>query len=413
MYVRGKVKAPHFKHSPTDENKDCEERSRSPYDWTRSNKLPSQFISPLILCVGQNNFHFEREGERLSLESVIRDQNVDGALFKIGSGRMLPPDSDVRLDKKYYLFASKKLLKIPVDVECNLVAQKNIRYKTWYVFEVKAVALTKETATFFLRYHYRLTDNPIALRIIFPIVTVEPHFIHHSAQTMFVTVTGNAHKIGFFPKTQPPRQLNGTDINLVKVDRVADKQLIIAGRAQPLKYLNLERGLPPVGIETPKVEVTDVMGDPIADGVSNVLPRDRILFVRTDFDGCVIIDKRGVLTNKIFIKADESITVDGIEFGLEIKIFQGLDCIRTIRYESAAKNFSASDEELYRRLERGGGRPIAISHTWGGLADVLKDYPKVRSWLYRRIRAGFAPEESYKIFRWWVLNKGADVVDGK
>ncbi len=402
-YAKGDIYAPHFRHSSTYENKTCEQRAQNFYgDWARSDEPPKQITSPIVICVGQNNFHFERDDERLSDRIIARELNDDGTLFKLNGGRLLPFDSDVRINQKYYLLTTKAI-NAPGDIVCKRITTKYVGGDLRTLYEIEATALTEAAAKFFLHCHYRLTENPIALRMIFPIGTIEPHFVRHDAQHVFVYVLGSARTIGFYPKKRPPIDLSRTSVKLLKVE-CASKQLIVAGRAQPLEALNLSRGFSTVESKPPTVNVTDVLNNPITDGVSSVLPKDRLIRVLADFDGYVTIERNGSIANKIVIKAGEMLTVDVIGFGAEIKIFQGLDCMRTLQYERAKKKFSASDEELYRRLARGRGRPIAIQHAWGRFVDELSDYPKVQAWLYQKIRAGHAPEESHKIFRRLMLD---------
>lgn len=403
--ANGDKRTAHFKHSSKERNKDCEERARNMkrVDWLDS-QTPPIIEPPIKICVTQQDFYFERDGVRLSTEKCIVE--MEGALFSAISGKRLPLDSDVRLNKKYYLLTSKGFKHFPGDVSVNFLVRKNINHNTWRLYEVEAAALTQEAANFFLHYHYRLTDNPIAIRVIYPLVTVEPYRVCHDAQALYVYVGGNA-KVACFPHAYYKKLSSDRNGKLIKVF-CNDKQQVtmFAGRSRPLKYLYLRRGLPTVEIKTPTVEVKDVPGNDIINGMLNHLPQDRLLMLRAEFDGYVEINREGFVENRIEIKAGEWFDVTALDYGVEIKIYAGLDCIRSIRFERAASDHASADEELYLKLERGRGRPIKISHAWGSLADRLKDYPKVRGWLRKTICAGVAPEEAYILFRRFVLNGG-------
>ena len=157
-------------------------------------------------------------------------------------------------------------------------------------------------------------------------------------------------------------------------------------------------------ISMPKVTVTDVFDREEADGVYHELPFKSILCLRAEFDGWVLINKNSVVIDKIRLKADKLLDVHGLEFGMEIKILQGFDCVRTLRYERLRQ---ITDEKLFLKLECTGGRPVRISHAWGNVVARLSAYPKVRGWLYRSIRSGVVSEGAYKLFRAFLLNEEA------
>ena len=403
-FVKGDVYCSHFRHSSGEPDKSCEDRAQyfERNDWTWAREEPT-IAHPLRICVGQNDFHFERDGKYLSTAEVIG--KLDGALFSTTSGAQLPPDSDVRLGKQYYLLTTQGLNDVPGSVEVARLMRRSVGGRRWMLYSVKAKALTLEAANFFLRYRCRLTDKPIAIRVLHPLYVLDDRIVLHDARTMFFHIEGNAPKFGVFPRAQRRVLLSAADGKLIEVDCNERQQLLAAGRMQPLRCLYLRREMPTFELAMPTVEVTDVAGDRIVDDVSHVLPRDRVLRLRAEFDGYVELERDGYVEDRIELRADEPTDVIEINFGLTIKIFVGLDCVRVIRYERS-ENDSASDEETYRRLERGLGRLILISHAWGALLDRLKDYPLVAGWLRKTIRAGHARSGSWEAFRRFVLRLG-------
>ncbi|MBQ9480492.1 MAG: hypothetical protein IJU71_13190, partial [Selenomonadaceae bacterium] len=290
-------------------------------------------------------------------------------------------------------------------VEVARLMRRSVGGRRRLLYGVKARALTLEAAKFFLRYRCRLTDKPIAIRVLHPLYMLDDRIVLHDARKCFVYVEGNAPKFGVFPQT--PRQilLSAANGKLIEVDCNERQQLLAAGRMQPLRCLYLRREMPTFELAMPTVEVTDIAGDRIVEGVLHVLPRDRVLRLHAEVGGYVELERDGYVEDRIDFRADEPIDVIGIGFGLTIKIFVGLDCVRVLRYERS-ENDSTSDEETYRRLERGRGRSIAISHGWGGLIARLRDYPLVAGWLRKTIRAGHARSGSWEEFRRFVLRLG-------
>ena len=396
----------YFKHSSSEKDKTCKQRARNFYklDWTKADEdHPPQLEPPLIICVGKYELHFECDGKYLSTGNVIAKLDERGELFSSTSGKRLLPDSDVRLGKQYYLLTTNSPGLIQTDIEIN---DTGMHYRQWRLYELKATALTEDAAKFFLRYHCRLTAHPISLRVLYPIYTLDRYKIRHDARELYMYLEGNAN---FFPRASYTKLSDDGSGKLISFCSNTRQQLtVLAGRAQPLKALYFKREMPTFDLDMPTVEVADIAGARIVEGVEgvlHVLPRDRVLRLRAEFDGYVELERDGYVEDRIDFRADEPTDVIGIGFGLTIKIFVGLDCVRAIRYERS-ENDSASDEETYRRLELGRGRLILISHAWGALLDRLKDYPLVAGWLRKTIRAGHARSGSWEAFRRFVLRLG-------
>ena len=178
--------------------------------------------------------------------------------------------------------------------------------------------------------------------------------------------------------------------------------MIAAGRSEILQYAYIWQDLPTNEMELPKVEVTDTKDKIISDGVAHILPKGSRLQVTAKFDGKIIKSVNDAVKEKIFFKAG-IFDVKDITFGTEIKIFQGLDCVWKISYQREEKGILETDTEIFLKLERGRGKKIPIPHAWGSLTDKLKNYPKVKDWLYKSIRTGFVNEESYFLFRQFIL----------
>ena len=148
----------YFKHSSTTNDKECEERSRNwgRLDWTKKFE-PPKLEPPLIICVGKYEFHFELNGVRLSTANILGDLDERGELFSSTSGKRLLPDSDVRLNKKYYLLTKEQFAGAPLDVR---LADTNIKYLRWRLYEVEATALTQTAANFFLASVFPIDGTP-------------------------------------------------------------------------------------------------------------------------------------------------------------------------------------------------------------------------------------------------------------
>lgn len=219
---------------------------------------------------------------------------------------------------------------------------------------------------------------------------------------MFFYFSGNA-KVRIFPFSKKTCFSKENKFKLIETEFAERAQMIAAGRAELLQYAYIWQDFPNNEIEFPKLEVKDIKCKNISDGIAYILPKNSRLQVTVQFDGKIIKSKNNIVLEKIFFKAGMTFDIKDITFGTEIKIFQGLDCIWKILYQRQEKGISKIDTELFLKLEHGKGKKIQIPHTWGSLADKLKNYPKVQDWLYKSIRFGFIYEESYLLFRQFIL----------
>ena len=81
---------------------------------------------------------------------------------------------------------------------------------------------------------------------------------------------------------------------------------------------------------------------------------------------------------------------------MTFSIYVGLDLIRIVKFVRSKRNGNLVENELLKKLNSFSSRNIKISHTAGGLADRLMEYPLIRKWLYQKIREGYVNEKAYK-----------------
>ena len=454
----------YFKHSSTEFEKDCEDRAKNfeKSDWIKSSQ-PSYGL-PIKICVEQNDFYFkiglpriprqifdEIKNCRAKIQSAgkilnrcdLSDCLIDGAttwldvgsspeksysltlepkvslinfywsdeidginsrgtLFDAGTGRKILSDADIKVSSKYYLLTTNQHICSSKFIKVEFLACKHIFRDRWSLYEVEATELSKEAAKFFLHFHCRLTAKPVSISPIYPVFTQDDDVIHCNSKKIFVYFSGNA-KVRFFPQIGNSILFEEQNSKFIEVACDEQQKIVAAGRSQILQYLHFWKGLPTFEIKFPQVEVKDCSGKIISGGTYHSLPKKLTLQIYADFDGQVIVSENHVVKRKSFLKAGEISNVDDIKFSMEIKIFQGLDCVWKIIYQREEKGIVQSDTELFLKLERGVGKTIKVPHTWGSFVDKLKDYPKVKAWLYKSIRTGFVNEESYFLFRQFIL----------
>lgn len=57
---------------------------------------------------------------------------------------------------------------------------------------------------------------------------------------------------------------------------------------------------------------------------------------------------------------------------------------------------SNNENSILEKLNSFSGKKIKVSHTIGSLAARLDEYPKIKMWLYKRIRENSINEQAYK-----------------
>ena len=460
-------KRSYFRHSSTEEIKNCEDRAQNfnKHNWI--NSLKPVHNLPLKIFVEENNFYFKiglirlpqqlfnkvkncqitiqaeekilnrsdlsdflleksitwiyagdfpAKNYSLELDSEIEGlnfywtekiQGIDshGTLFDSANGRKILCDSDIKVNTKYFLLTSEEIFFTSKGVEIKLLLHKNISFgRNYFLYEVEAQELSESAAKFFLNYHYRLTAEPISIQPIYPVFIQDDDIVHCDSEKMFFYFFGNV-ETKFFPNVQnhcwSPQEDNFKVIETELTDR---PQMLAIGRLQLLQYLYLWKDLTTQEIELPKVEVKDLNNQIIEGGIYYKLPKNSTLQIYTEFDCQIIVNENNVVEKKFFVKSGDFFNVSEIKFGYEIKILYGLDCVWSVNYERAEKGNAQADEELFFKLERGRGRQIKIPHTWGSIGGKLKNFPKVKNWLYKSIRKGFVNEESYLTFKQFILN---------
>ena len=336
----------------------------------------------------------------------IRGIDPGGTLFDAISGKKIPYDADIQIKKSYLLLRASHIA-----YTSNSVSLKQIMFKPkpgryWYLYEVSANALDKAAADFFLKLHCRLTDQPVSIQPIWPLYTKGPYVIHHNSQEMVFYVRGDVTTKCYPPSGQECEQIDGLG-NLEFIQCIDRQQLISAGHEYQLAYGSLRRRLkytylwyePLTKYESlPSVSVTDLSGHDILQGLADMLPPKNILRIYTPYDGFVTIRNRGRVIEKRRLEANLSSEITSIQFGYELEIFQGLDCVWSIQYQRKHRQ-TENAALILQRLKRINGPSVPISHAWGAAAEYLEDYPHIKQWLYQRIREGSMPAAAHHELR--------------
>lgn len=334
----------------------------------------------------------------------VRGINRSGSVFSKNTGKKLPDGADVQVGNSYYLLCVKRIHPNSPDIEIKKICEKRVSKCVWYIYEVKATSFTENAARFFLDLRYRLTEFPLFLNPIWPIYIKTPYVIQHNRDQLFMYMHGGEDIVEkAFPATTMKR-FSCPDENgkVIRVDCNGRQQLISIGRTKVLDYTYFWKDQLNKTTSKPVVEILDIHGNILNPGIQYELPEKRILCVSAQYDGSVIVLEDGILQEKRFLKAKSRIEIENIHFGTEIKVMQGLDMVWSVRYKRKLRGVSSNDFEIVRRLKSFNGRLIPISHELGAVVNQLENYPKVKMWLYKKIRDGHMAEEAFRYFKHFV-----------
>ena len=122
------------------------------------------------------------------------------------------------------------------------------------------------------------------------------------------------------------------------------------------------------------------------------------------FDGTIRLEKNGFVIEQISLKAEISIELDAIQYGVRVLILQGLDIVWSAEYKKENSEVMSSDDTVnFQNLVHAHGRKIPVSHTLGATDGLLKNYPKTRKWISEKIRSGYMEEDALAYYKNFIV----------
>ena len=456
--VNGSIQNSHLRHSASEENKDCDDRSES-YSYSNffqaeNHNLPIKlkinssktfslsigFISLpdrimrdkgnyKIYISGEENYtySFDRlnkgtvtyldignkpadkyrisispslDGIRSFWPSDIKGIDRRGTLFDKETGKRIPYDADVQVGHEYYLLTGITRLGYHRTISKREVCIQTVGWQNWRIYEISALEFSKEAASFFLDYHCRLTDEPITMYPIWPIHIESPYIIYHKSKQINIYFKGNAET-----KLAPVGSIVKYPYNnpkLLSISSIDRQQLLSAGRTEVLKYMYFwEAELNKKGY-LPKVVVCDINGDEINSGKHDVLPNKNTICIIPETDGFFNVILKGIVIEKYNIIANQRFEYDNVKYEYSIDIFQGLDCIWSASFERVNRVDQNDEDELLSIVKNLKGKRIKIDHSIGAILKYFDSNSPIKQWLYKQIKNGYISADAKKHIRKYV-----------
>lgn len=321
-----------------------------------------------------------------------------GTLFEKVSGKKLMYDDDVEIRKEYYLlkrddfFSSSRS-----SIRIRRISQKNYGKEIWTLYVVSASVFNEDAARFYLDFHCRLTDHPVSLQLVWPLFIKGKYLVKHNQNYMYILVEGNTTAVKAFPSANIHSLSKGaSQSKLYKIFCSNRQQLICAGRTQALQYTYFWREPLKQEGTPPEVSVIDLAGNEIAAGVTSVLPRNKTLCFKSEFDGELIISNNRHVVDKRKISSDKIVELGELTYGLCVQVVIGLDIVWQIEFRKQ-QNYVVNDEiSILKQIINVSGREIPVPHSLRNILAGMSQYPQICQWIRKCIKKGTIDERSYR-----------------
>ncbi|MBR4835353.1 MAG: hypothetical protein IKU86_13640 [Thermoguttaceae bacterium] len=341
--------------------------------------------------------------------------------FDAKNGRKLPTDSVVYVGREYYLLTRRAVYEIQTDadgaaVEIEFIGRFEFSGEV-ALCKVKPLATDDATRRFFWRYSCSLKAKTPRLIEVWPPSATDGAVVRtcdYYGFAYFYFAGECQINEEIYPKTSRTGCLQidksktrgflriGKDANWGKI------ALLAQGESSVLHYAMIWRDRLNFTAETPTVAFVDP-DDPTTrfdDETAKTLPARREIRVDFPFDGVLEIRRKGALAERRELKAGAaSTTVREVDWRTTLTVWQGRDCVRTLRFERESDTTSTdalSDRDLARALRsQQGGATVGFSRTHAAaLASRLGGaYPATKTWLRQAAQRGEIAQEALVILK--------------
>lgn len=340
------------------------------------------------------------EGIRSYWPAEISGIDPEGTLFDKATGKKLPYDADVQVGHDYLLLKRGYMYGAVQSVYIKEICARTEGWQTWKVYEVRATDLNEKAAKFFLNFHCRLTDEPVTMYPVWPLYIESPYVIYYKSKQIDVYFKGNAiTKLAPVGNIQRYPYTNPKLLSITSSDR---QQLLSAGRTEVLKYMYFwEAELTKKG-GLPSVKVCNIVGTEIESGIQQNLPEKSTICIIPEVDGLLKIYKENIVIEQYALSAGSRFEYDRLQYGVILKVFQGLDCVWNAIYEKKKTLAESDDTRLLFVLNSMNGNKVKSNHALGAIANKFDKKSPIRKWLYEQIRRGEISEDALKHLRKYI-----------
>lgn len=312
--------------------------------------------------------------------TIVDGVSGQGTFFDYESGKRLPRNANVVVGKDYLLILNQWTCLSP---SSGVIVTKERTIGNYSIYKVSASGISRTADDFFRRYGCRLTDNPAILTLLYPFAVKSSHVITHTSDKVWF------HKTNGFVEVYPQSYRPTADIFAVSS---GFQQILSLSRFENntsvLRYKMLRKVQSITYPSRPRnIDVRNNSNEIIIANEYTALPPNREIHIISEFDGYVEIRNGDFTINRIVLKSGVKAIIDA-DFNRRYRISQGLDCIYEVTYIRKNRTQAFSDDEMLTRLRNFKGDPIAVSPSFGVIANRLTGLPKTALWLRKQIANG-------------------------
>lgn len=464
-------KARHFRHNKAEQNKECDDRQKY-FDPAYGHDLRSLVCGALplrisltdegvafelgffyppctgavcdrIIIDGDIQQHYEYSFERIGhngttylrvgsvpnrVYSIVyenpnfalekfwpkRVTGVDpqGTFFDAKTGRMIASGGKINAERELYLLQREALYGglYPTDIEVTELRRQRANSHVWHLYRIRVKCFTESAAKFFLKRKIFLTENPTKFYPIWPAYTKDSCQIFHSAFNFYFYLNGDDAELKSYPAS--PNAESAEEGRLYRIRTQQREQLVSIGKSGALGFSYLIRQAMKRDALPPTVKIFDCDGVALTEDRYTKVPKLKRMTVECPYDGKAVIRRTNIITNIYRLQAEQRVTIDELALDMEIQIFQGCDCIRSISFEREMKSADTLERDtlLVKSLKNCAGPAIPVTHAMGAMVSKFDAYPKTKKWLYEVLRRGEMPRKALRILERTALdNHGGNI----
>lgn len=341
--------------------------------------------------IGTNLPLFNREFQGL---------NTNGTLFDYQSGKKIPLDGDVEVNKKFYLLTSNLYIGVPLDIEIYKVLPQGI----YCLYTVVAHKVTKSTSEFFLRYRARLTNVPTKIVPVWPVLHEGDHYIETDRHKLLFFLKGDSSV-----KIEPPISARNIDVyrpcetdsvQLICINNASRIRMVWAARLSVLKYLSVRYNPDEVvysDITLEQVSACTEDQTTLNNGIHYSLPKRKRLYVTVKYDGQVVRKRNNEVIYSKKVKANETVLLERISYGEDIFVYHGMDESLSVSFRRGDRTGSQNDSAVLAALNACTGVYVKFPHRIGWIVSKLAGMPNTKAFVLATMQEGRIRKDAIKL----------------
>lgn len=328
--------------------------------------------------------------------------NPFGSIFEVQSGRLIRASGNAKVGIKYYLITKEEFLTSNSDIESRLLHKyENRKSGRWYLFSLKALRFSRESAKVFMKYGITLKKNqldycllwPVAIREVDTSSKYESLFIYHHSENLFFLVNDGSAVFKIYPQENNSCQtiMSSLSCKIVQVKKGSKEMMISVGEKSALGFNYLINYDTEKCSAIPQVNITGKNGEIYIENEYLLSCHNNRVIIKAEYDGRVEIHQMNSLVCIYKYNCNEYLEIDIPRSGCKIIVFLANDAVRTVNFlmdNRKNQNAKIEDEKLYGKLCKCDGIQVPITHSFATAALQLSGFEKTNAWIRAKIKNG-------------------------